>query len=61
MSGCLDPTWMTTSELEKPEVLAQVKAIAQTDMGPDWDWDQDPYSRANSPPQVTLPRYFKLT
>jgi hypothetical protein len=28
MSGCLDPSRMTTFELEKPEVPAQVKAIA---------------------------------
>jgi hypothetical protein len=36
---------MTTFELEKPEVPAQVKAIALTDMEPDWDWDwdQEPY------------------
>jgi hypothetical protein len=45
MSGCLDPSRMTTFELEKPEVPAQVKAIALTDMEPDWDWDwdQEPY------------------
>lgn len=38
MSGCQDPSRMTTFELEKPEVRAQVKAIVQTSMEPDWDW-----------------------
>jgi hypothetical protein len=62
MSGCLDPSRMTTFELEKPEVPAQVKVIALTDMEPDWDWDwdQEPYSRANPPPHVTWSGYFKL-
>jgi hypothetical protein len=52
----MDPTRMTT-----PEVLAQVKAIAQTEMGTDWDWNQEPYSRAHPAPQVISPRHFKLT
>jgi hypothetical protein len=53
MSGCQDPTRMTTFELDKPEVLAQVKAIAQTTMEPDWEWDLELYSRAHPAPHVT--------
>ena len=51
---------MTTFELEKPEVLAQVKAIAQTDMEPEWEWGLEPYSRARPAPRVISPTYFRL-
>jgi hypothetical protein len=34
-NGCQDPNRMTTFDLEKPEVMKQVKAIVQTHMEPD--------------------------
>jgi hypothetical protein len=54
MSGPMDPTWITTFELSKPEVVLKVKAIAQTEMKENlaWEWVLEPYSRDNRPPDV---------
>nr|XP_051197431.1 vegetative cell wall protein gp1-like [Lolium perenne] len=50
MSGPLDPTQITTFELSKPDVVVKLKAIATTKMPDDWEWDLEPFSRANPPP-----------
>jgi hypothetical protein len=50
LSGPLDPTRITTFELSNKDVVLKVKAIAQTKMSDDWEWDMEPFSRANPPP-----------
>jgi hypothetical protein len=50
MSGPLDPTRITTFELSAKDIVLKVKAIAQTKMTDDWEWDMEPFSRDNPPP-----------
>jgi hypothetical protein len=52
MSGYLGLNQMTTFDLEKPEVVKKVKAITQTHMEVDWEWYQEPYSRARPAPRI---------
>jgi hypothetical protein len=52
MSAPLDPTRISMLELSKPGVVVKVKAIAKTKMPVDWEWDMEPFSRGNAPPDV---------
>jgi hypothetical protein len=54
MSGPLDPTRITTFELTKSEVVVKVKDIVVTKMIDDWEWDLEPFSRANPPPDIRI-------
>ena len=53
MSGPLDPTRMSTVELDKGQIRRRVKSIARTRMTDEWEWGMEPYSRSNLPPAVS--------
>ena len=50
MSGPLDPTRMSTIELDKAQIQRRVKSIARTRM--------EPYSRNNIPPSVSNLNFY---
>jgi hypothetical protein len=53
MEGPLDPTRISSVELSKASVWRRVKAIAQTEMGEDWEWGVKPHDRDHLPEQVS--------
>ena len=53
MSGPLDPTRVSTVELDKAQIRKRIKAIARTKMPEEWEWGKEPYNRNNLPPKVS--------
>ena len=54
MSGPLDPTRISTVELDKAQIRRRIKAIARTRMTDEWEWGKEPHSRSNLPPKVSI-------
>ena len=53
MSGPLDPTRVSTVELDNAQIRRRIKAIARTKMPEAWEWGKEPHSRSNLPPKVS--------
>ena len=53
MSGPLDPTRVSTVELDNAQIRRRIKAIARTKMPEEWEWGKEPHSRSNLPPKVS--------
>jgi hypothetical protein len=53
MSGCHDPTRITSCGLSKNDVVLKARQICQTDMPADWSWGLHPLS-FNNPPSATV-------
>ena len=56
MSGHLDPTRMTTVELDKDEIYLRVRKIAKPSTMEDgsWEWGLEPYHRTRVAPKVRI-------
>ena len=48
-----DPSRMCTREMPRAEVANMVNHIANCELGEDWQFGKEPYSRANPPPVVS--------
>ena len=44
---------MSTKEMPRKEVANMVNHIANCELGEDWQFGKEPYSRANPPPVVS--------
>ena len=53
MSGHRDPSRMCTREMSRAEVANMVNHIANCELGEDWQFGKEPYSRAKPPPVVS--------
>ena len=57
MSDHRDPSRMCTMEMPRSEVANMVNHIANCELGEYWQFDKEPYSRANTPPAVSRTSY----
>ena len=54
MKGRLDPTRVSRHGLTQADVMKRVKAIANSQITEDWDWEVEPFRRSHPAPVVSF-------